>query len=172
MRCGPLIGCQPFGDRPADAEPRPHLLDQVDDAELEAGLDLDRPVTTGRIGHGRAAIGVEHPADAAHEALQRGPVEPVGAAEAVHHLGLDVASLGMADVLGERVVADDRAVRVAALRGSKVHAHVCSMYTMPSRLKPTEFVCLQISALIVALQPEKPNDFNPPVAPTRPKCAH
>jgi len=120
VRCPPLVGCQPALDRLADAEPGPQLRRHVDDAEFEAGLDLDRPVTTSRVGHGRAAVGVEHTADAAHQALQRRPVEAVGATEAVHHLGLDVTLLAIADVLGEGVVADDRAVLVAALRGPKV----------------------------------------------------
>ena len=76
-------------------------------------------------------VGVEHPADAAHQSLQRGAVEAIGAAEAVHHLGLDVTLLGMADVLGQRVVADDRAVLVPALRGPKVHAHAYSVSGLP-----------------------------------------
>ena len=53
MRCLPLVGRQPAGDRPTDAEPGPELLDHVDDAELEARLDLDRPFTTLRVGRGR-----------------------------------------------------------------------------------------------------------------------
>ena len=52
----------------------------MDDAGLEAGLDLDRPLTPRRVGRRRPAVGIEHPADAAHEALQRRPVEAIGAA--------------------------------------------------------------------------------------------
>ena len=33
MRCLPLVGCQPGGDRSADAEPGPQLRDHVNDAE-------------------------------------------------------------------------------------------------------------------------------------------
>ena len=123
MRCAPLVGRQPGGDRVADAEPGPQLLDHVDDAEIEARLDLDH--RDGRLltGRGRSTIGIEHPANAANQPLQRRPVETVGAADAVHHLGLDVALLGMAEVLGQRVVADDRPVLVPALRGPKIHAH-------------------------------------------------
>jgi hypothetical protein len=106
VRRPPLVGRQPGGDRLADAEPGPQLLDRVDDAELEAGFDLDPLMTLG-VCRRFATVGVEHPADAAHEPLQRRPVEAIGAAEAVHHLGLDVALLGIADVLGERIVAHD-----------------------------------------------------------------
>jgi hypothetical protein len=67
--------------------------------------------------------------------LERRPVEAISAAEAVHHLGLDVALLGIADVLGQRVVPDDRAVLVPALRGPKVHAHTYSVFGLPSRSK-------------------------------------
>jgi hypothetical protein len=127
VRCVSLSGRQPRGDRSADAEPGPQLLDHVGDTEIEAGLDLDRPCLTLLAGRDRAVIGVEHAADAAHQPLQRCPVEAISAAEAVHHPGLDMALLGMADVLGERVVADDRAVLVASLRGAKVHAHAFSV---------------------------------------------
>jgi hypothetical protein len=51
----------------------------------------------------------------------------IGAAEAVHDPGLDVALLGMAHILGKGVVADDRAAFVAPLRGAKVHAHAYSV---------------------------------------------
>ena len=57
-------------------------------------------------------------------------VEAVGAAEAVHHLGLDVTLLGIAGVLGERVVADDRAVLVFSLGGSQVHAYALNVLTL------------------------------------------
>ena len=96
-----LLRCALPLDRLADAEPGPELRDHVDDAEIETGLDLNRPLTARGVGPGLARVGVEHPADAAHQPLQRRPVEAIGAAEAVHDLGLDVALLGMADVLGD-----------------------------------------------------------------------
>ena len=71
---------------------------------------------------------VEHAADAAHQALERGAVELVGTAEAVHHAGLDIAFPGIADVLGERQVAHHRAVLVPPLRGPQVHAHAIRVY--------------------------------------------
>jgi hypothetical protein len=127
VRCPPFIGRELAGDRRTDAEPGPELLDHMDDAEVEARLDLDRPFAPPRTDRSLASLGIEDPADAPHQALERRSVEAVGATEAVHHLGLDVTLLGMADVLGEGVVADDRAVLVAALRGSKVHAHAYSV---------------------------------------------
>jgi len=137
MRCVALPGCQPFGDRRTDAEPGPELLDHMDDAEIEAGLDLDRPFAPLLTGRSLAGVGIEHPADAAHQSLERGAVEAIGAAEAVHHLGFDVTLLGIALVLGERVVADDGAVLVPALRGPKVHAHDNSVLLAPRRSKST-----------------------------------
>ena len=107
VRRVPLLGREPVGDRLADAEPGPELLDHVDDAEIEARLDLDRPSAPVLSGRSSAGVGIEDPADAADQPLERRPVEPVGAAEAVHHLGFDVTLLGIADVLGEGVVADD-----------------------------------------------------------------
>jgi hypothetical protein len=127
MRRVSRLGREPVGDRLADAEPGPQLLDHVDHAELKARLDLDRWGLTLCVRRRLATVAVEHPADAAHQPLQRRPVEAVGAAEAVHHPGLDLALLGMADVLGERVVADDRAVLVPALGGPKIHAHAYSV---------------------------------------------
>ena len=119
-----------------------------------------------------AGVGIEHPADAAHQPLQRGAVEAIGAAEAVHHLGLDVALLGMADVLGERVVADDRAVLVPALRGPKVHAHAYSVSRSLQSTEISQFVCLQIWPPKAHLRREKRNEINAPCSPDRPKCAH
>jgi hypothetical protein len=109
----------------------------VDDAELEAGLDLDRPVALPLTGQGLTAVGVEDAADAAHEPLERRPVEAIGAAEAVHHPGLDVALRGVADVRGEGVVAHHRAALVPPLRGPEVHAHDCSVSWPPGRPKST-----------------------------------
>ncbi len=127
MRRLQLLRCQLPLDRLADAEPGPELRDHVNDAEIEAGLDLNRPFTTRGVGHGLAPVGVEHPANAVHEPLQRSPVEAIGAAEAVHDFRLDVTLFAMADILGEGIVADDRAVLVPALRGPKVHAHAYSV---------------------------------------------
>src|SRR4051795_7378041 len=66
-------------------------------------------------------------ADARDQPLQGRPVEPVGAAEVVHHPGLDVALPGVAHVLGQGVVADHRAVLVPPSGGPQVHAHACSV---------------------------------------------
>ena len=172
MRCPPLVGRQSCGDRLADAEPGPQLCGHVDHAEIEARLDLDRPFTTGRIGRGRAPVGVEHPADAAHQSLQRGAVEAIGAAEAVHHLGLDVTLLGVADVLGERVVADDRAVFVAALRCPKVHAHAYSVSGPPRRTKTANSCAYKFGRLKRTFGAEKRNEITAPRSPDQPKCAH
>jgi hypothetical protein len=98
MRCTPVVRRrQPGGDRLADAEPGPKLGDHVDGAELEARLDFDPPVMSRCVCSPLPAVGVEHPADAAHQSLQRRPAEALGADEAVHHLGLDVACPGSAD---------------------------------------------------------------------------
>src|SRR4030095_5096285 len=126
---------QPCGHRWACAERGPQLCRHMDHAEIEARLDLDCRFATAGVGRGRAPVVIEHPADAAHQSLQRGAVEAIGAAEAVHHLGLDVTLLGIADVLGQRVVADDRTVLVAALRGPKTHAHAYSVSGPPGRTK-------------------------------------
>jgi hypothetical protein len=138
VRCPPLLGRQPGGDRPADAEPGPELCDHVDDAEFEARLDLDPPVMSCRVCGRLAGVGVEHAADAAHQSLERGAVEAIGAAEAVHHPGLDVAPGGVADVLGEGVVAHHRAVLVPPPRGPKVHAHDRSVSRLLRRPKCTK----------------------------------
>ena len=76
---------------------------------------------------GFAAGVLQDPPDARDQPLQGGAIEAVGAAEAVHHLGLDVALPGMADVLGQRVVAHHRTVLVPPLGGPQVHAHACSV---------------------------------------------
>ncbi len=82
------------------------------DPELEAGLDRDVGRPCGRRGDGPTSLARQNPLDARDQPLQGCPVELVGTAEAVHHLGLDIALLGMTNVLGERVVAHHRAVLV------------------------------------------------------------
>ncbi len=161
VRRPPLVGCEPRADRLADAEPGPQLLDHVDDAELEARLDRDRPVTALLVGRGFLPIDIEHAPDAVHQPLQRRPVEAIGAPEAVHHLGLDVAFLGMADVLGERVVADDRAVLVAPLRGAKVHAHAFSVGSRPGRAKSFRSCAHSFSRRKRLFRAEKPTISTP-----------
>ena len=106
----------------------------MDDAEFEAGLDLDPPVMS-------RGVGTRLPGSASSTRRMLAPVAPgaaveaIGTAEALHHPGLDMPLFGMADVLGEGVVADDRAVLVPALRGSKVHAHAYSVSRTASRSK-------------------------------------
>src|SRR3954454_23743385 len=68
--------------------------------------------------------------DPRDQPLQGRAVEAVGATEAVHHPGLDVALPGMADVLGARVLAPHRTVLVPPLGGPQVHAHACSVSAM------------------------------------------
>ncbi len=91
-------------------------------AELEDRLDLD-VAGTGTLDHRLAAFLGQDPPDAGHQPLQHGPVEPVGAPEAMHDPGLDVALLGVAAVLGKRVVAHHAPVLVPPLGRSQVHAH-------------------------------------------------
>src|SRR4051794_39624061 len=69
----------------------------------------------------------QDPPDARDQPLQGRAIEAVGATEAVHHPGLDVALPGMADVLGERLVAHHRTVLVPPLGGPQVHAHARSV---------------------------------------------
>ena len=79
---------------------------------------------TGRNIDGRHNTGViQNPANAMDQTQKRRLVQLISPAEAVHHLGLDIALLGMADIFGERIIADGRAVLVAPLGRSKVHAH-------------------------------------------------
>ena len=114
-------------DRLADAELGPEGSRHVHDAELEGGLDRDPAHARAVTGAGFAAGILQDPPDARDQPLQGRAIEPVGATEAVHHPGLDVALPGMADVLGERVVAHHRTVLVPPLGGPQVHAHACSV---------------------------------------------
>ncbi|HUE45531.1 MAG TPA: hypothetical protein VMO81_04690 [Aestuariivirgaceae bacterium] len=88
--------------------------------ELEHPLDLDLRQPPRGLAVG--LFGAEHPVDALHQALQRFPVEPVGAAEAVDDARLGAPGRGVPDVLGEPVVGDGRAVPVAPLGDPQVHA--------------------------------------------------
>lgn len=89
--------------------------------ELEDRLDLD-VADAGTLDYRLAAFLGQDPPDAGHQPLQHGPVEPVGAPEAMHDPGLNVALLGVAAVLGKRVVAHHAPVLVPPLGRSQVHA--------------------------------------------------
>lgn len=95
----------------------------MNNAKIKTVFDLD--ITDARWNiDGRHSTGViQNPANAMDQTLQRRLVQLIGPAEAVHHLGLDIVFLGMADILGERVVADGRAILIAPLGGPKIHAH-------------------------------------------------
>lgn len=109
-------------DRGTDPEPIPQGLDHMRHAELEDRLDLD-VADTGTLDHRLAAFLGQDPPDAGHQPLQHGPVEPVGTPEAMHDPGFNVALLGVAGVLGERVVAHHAPVLVPPLGRPQVHAH-------------------------------------------------
>jgi hypothetical protein len=127
MRCRQLLLIELGLDRLADAELGPECLGHMHDPELEAGLDRDPAQACPLAGDRSAACIGKDPLDARDQPLQGRPVELVGPAETVHHLGLDIALLGMAHVLGECQVAHHRAVLVPPLRGPQVHAHACSV---------------------------------------------
>jgi hypothetical protein len=128
MRCRQLLLIEPGLDRLADAELGPECFRHMHDPELEAGLDRNA-TRAGSLATDRSAARIsKDPLDARDQPLQGRPVELVGPAEAVHHLGLDIALLGMTHVLGKRVVPDHRAVLVPPLRGPQVHAHACSVF--------------------------------------------
>jgi hypothetical protein len=92
-------------DRVTDAKLCPQGSGDMGDAKIKAIFDLDITNTAWDIDRW-AAIIVQNPADTLDQTLKRGLVQLIGTAEAVHHLGFDVALLGMADILGEGVVAD------------------------------------------------------------------
>jgi hypothetical protein len=117
MRCRQLLLIEPGLDRLADAELGPECLGHMHDPELEAGLDRDGGRPCGRGGDGPTSLARQDPLDACDQPLQGCPVELVGPAEAVHHPGLDIALLGMTNVLGECQVAHHRAVLVPPLGG-------------------------------------------------------
>jgi hypothetical protein len=120
VRGGEALGLHAGRDRRPDPELLPQGSGDVGDAQLLDPLDRElargRPVIAG-------GVLTRHAADAAHQALERGAVELILAAEAVHDPGLDVALPGIADVLGQGQVAHHRAVLVPPPRGPKVHAH-------------------------------------------------
>ena len=61
------------------------------DTELEGGLDRDPAHARAVTGAGFAAGILQDPPDARDQPLQGRAIEAVGAAEVVHHPGLDVA---------------------------------------------------------------------------------
>ena len=128
MRRLQLLLVEPFLDHLPDAELGPKCLRHMHDPELEAGLDRDPAQACPLAGDRSAACIGKDPLDARDQPLQGRPVEMVGPAETVHHLGLDIALLRMTDVLGECQVAHHRAVLVPPLRGPQVHAHACSVF--------------------------------------------
>ena len=117
MRRMQLLLVEPCLDHLTDAEFGPECLRHMHDPQLEAGLDRD-PAHACPVAGDRSAACIRKDAlDARDQPLQRRSVELVGTAEAVHHLGLDIALLGMAHILGEGVVAHHRAVLVPSLGG-------------------------------------------------------
>jgi hypothetical protein len=66
-------------------------------------------------------IGIDDAADAGDQALQGGFVDPIGAAEAVHHPHLGTLGGGVPDILGEGVVGDGGAVAVSPLGDAQIH---------------------------------------------------
>jgi hypothetical protein len=110
---------QPPADRLADPERLPQGPRHQHHTELEHLLDLDLRQPPRGLAVG--LFGAEHAVDALDQALQRLPVELVGAAEAVDDARLGAPGRGVPDVLGEPVVGDGRAVPVAPLGDPKVH---------------------------------------------------
>jgi hypothetical protein len=133
MRRFQLLSGDSSRDRGGDPEPFPQGLGHMRHAEFEHRLDLDLAASDARALDHRLAISLgQDPPDARHQPLQHRPVEPVGPAETVHHLGLDMPLLRMPRVLGERVVPHHAAVLVPPLGRSKVHAHSDSMSITPN----------------------------------------
>ena len=72
-------------------------------------------------GQGVGGIGIDDAVDAGDQALQGGFVDPIGAAEAVHHPHLVTLGGGVPDILGEGVVGDGGAVEVPPLGDAQIH---------------------------------------------------
>jgi len=129
-------------DRSPDTKLLPHSFGDMDNAEIKTILDVDIANTGRNIDGRQSASVIQNPSDAMDQALQRRLVQLIGSAEAVHHLGLDIALLGMADILGKSIIADGRAVLVAPLGRPEIHAHwiACTSYekyTIPPIRVPT-----------------------------------
>ena len=73
-----------------------------------------------RVGYGQPA----DPGDRTTQAHQLGAVELIGAAEVVDDLGHRFAGLGVALVVRQLKVFDNRAVLVGTFCGSQVHAYL------------------------------------------------
>ena len=106
----------------ADAQLLPQAAGGQHDAEFEDSVDLD--LGEGGFaaqGQGVGGIGIDDAVDAGDQALQGGFVDPIGAAEAVHHPHLGTLGGGVPDILGESVVGDGGAVAVPPLGDAQIH---------------------------------------------------
>jgi hypothetical protein len=116
-------------DRRADAEILPQTARGQHHAELEHMLDVDRGGLRGAVGDGLPLV--EHAVDAVDQALQRSPVELVGAAEIMHDARLGPLGGGVPVVLGQRVIRDRGAVPIPALRHPQVHVQWIARESLP-----------------------------------------
>ncbi len=104
-----------------DAQLLPQLLQNPDATEWPSIEQLDCRTI---LRHHLALLFLDYAQDTLGKSLQRSDVKLVGSAEVVHDPRHRAAFAGIPGVLGELVVANGRAVGIAALGGAQVHAYL------------------------------------------------
>ena len=100
------------------------------DAEFEHPLDVDLGDARCSLCRTRARAIIEDAVDAVHQPFERGSIELIGAAEAVHHARLSPLCVRVPDALCEGVVGDRRAVAILPLSDAQILAPLIAIWAI------------------------------------------